>query len=158
MKLINKGIDLEKRFEILKDSYNSDIWNFAFIFFGFPAETPEDAQMTIDMLCENKDIINSYGRSVFTMGNHTRLRETPETYGIIGVSEQQDEFSPTYDFEGIGMTKQKLNDMIKLCTQTCFDSYKNPLWMYLKYREYLFLYITKYGSEWVQQYNINFEE
>ncbi len=155
MELINKGIDLEKRFEILRNSSESDIWNFAFIFFGFPAETTEDAKSTIEMLCKNNDIINSYGRSVFTMGKHTKLREHSESYGIVGVSEQQDEFSPTYDFQGIGMTKQELSDIIKLCTLTCNEAYKNPLWMYLKYREYLFLYVMHYGVKWVQEYKLN---
>lgn len=154
MTLINKGIDLEKRFQILRDSYDSDIWNFAFIFFGFPAETPEEAKLTIDMLCSHNDIINSYGRSTFTMGKHTKLRDNPKAYGIIGVSEQQDEFSPTYDFEAEGMTKAELNNIIKLCTNSCFDAYKTPLWMYLKYREYLFLYISKFGVKWVQGYKI----
>ncbi len=155
MKLINKGIDVEKRFEILRHSSEADIWNFAFIFFGFPAETKEDAQSTIEMLCKNNDIINSYGRSTFTMGKHTKLRDNPEFYGIVGVSEQQDEFSPTYDFEGNGMTKQELSDMIKLCTRSCSESYHNPLWMYLKYREYLFLYISEHGVKWVQNYKLN---
>lgn len=154
MELINKGIDLEKRFEILKNSSDIDIWNFAFIFFGFPAETREDAIKTIEMLCKHNDIIDSYGRSVFTMGKHTKLRENPGHYGIIGVSEQQDELSPSYDFEAIGMSKQELSDIIKLCTKSCAQAYRNPLWMYLKYREFLFLYIKKYGREWVKNYEM----
>ena len=43
MELINKGIDVSKRIEILKRSSDEGIWNFAFIFFGFPAETYSDA-------------------------------------------------------------------------------------------------------------------
>lgn len=155
MELINKGIDIEKRFEILKNSSDSDIWNFAFIFFGFPAETIEDAKSTIEMLCRNNDIIHSYGRSVFTMGKHTKLRDNPDAYGIIGVSEQQDEFSPTYDFKAEGMTEAELRDIIKLCTTSCSESYQNPLWMYLKYREYLFLYICKKGVNWVRNYKLS---
>ena len=80
LELINKGIDLEKRFNILKDSKDSGIWNFAFIFFGFPTETEEDAKMTVKMLVDNKEIIHSYGRSVFTMGRHAKLAEDPQKY------------------------------------------------------------------------------
>ncbi|MCK7484545.1 MAG: radical SAM protein [Bacillus subtilis] len=47
MELINKGIDLDKRFEILRNATEADIWNFAYLFFGFPSETVEDAQETI---------------------------------------------------------------------------------------------------------------
>lgn len=154
MELINKGVDLEKRFEILKTSAAVDIWNFAFIFFGFPAETQEDAKKTIEMLCEHTDVIDSYGRSVFTMGKHTKLKDTPEKYGITGVCAQQDELSPSYDFEGVGMDKKELSEILKLCTNTYAKTNHNPLWMYLKYREYLFLYIKKYGRDWVKNYRM----
>ncbi|GBF22976.1 radical SAM-superfamily [Candidatus Gastranaerophilus sp. (ex Termes propinquus)] len=157
MELINKGIDLKKRFDILKDSSNADIWNFAFIFFGFPAETREDAEATIDMLCKHSDIIDSYGRSVFTMGKHTKLKDMPQEYGIVSVMEQQDELSPSLDFVGTGMGKAELSELIKQCTKSCAKAYSNPLWMYLRYREFLFLYIKKYGSKWVKVYNMEAE-
>lgn len=155
MELINKGIDIRRRFDILRDSKDAGIWNFAFIFFGFPTETFEDAVSTINMIADNTDIIHSYGRSVFTMGKHTKLRQDPQHYGIIGVSEAQDELSPSFEFESTGMSKQELSDAIKLCTKSCNEAYDNPLWMYLRYREFLFLYIDHYGIDWVQDYKFN---
>lgn len=156
MKLINKGIDIDKRLEILKNSSDSGVWNFAFIFFGFPTETVEDAKKTIKLICENKDIIHSYGRSVFTMGKHTKLKDEPEKYGITAVYPAQDEFSPTYTFDCIGMNKEELSLILKECTKTCNEAYNNPLWMYLRYREYLFLYLSKFGSDWVYNYKLDF--
>ena len=93
MKSINKGIDLEKRFEILKTANKYNIWNFAFIFFGYPLETVEDARKTIEMLCDNHDIINSYGRSVFTMGKHAKIACSPEEFGIKEIYPKENEFS-----------------------------------------------------------------
>ncbi len=156
MELINKGIDIEKRLEILKNSKDAGIWNFAFIFFGFPTETMEDARKTIQMLVQNKDIIHSYGRSVFTMGKHTKLKNEPKKYGITAVYPAVDEFSPSYTFDCIGMNKDELNSILKECTNTCNEAYQNPLWMYLRYREYLFLYLAKYGSDFVSNYKIDF--
>lgn len=158
MKLINKGIDLKKRFEILKNSKEAGIWNFAFIFFGFPTETVDDARKTIEMLVKNKDIIHSYGRSVFTMGKHTKLKNEPEKYGITAVYPSKEEFSPSYTFDSTGMTKQELNEILKECTKTCNEASNNPVWMYLRYREYLFLYVAKYGAERVSKYKINMEK
>ncbi len=158
MKLINKGIDIDKRLEILKNSSDSGVWNFAFIFFGFPTETVEDAKKTIKLICENKDIIHSYGRSVFTMGKHTKLKDEPEKYGITAVYPAQDEFSPTYTFDCTGMKKEELNSILKECTQTCNMAYNNPLWMFLRYREYLFLYLSKYGKDWVYNYKLDFNK
>lgn len=158
MELINKGIDIDKRLDILKNSSDAGIWNFAFIFFGFPTETTEDAKKTINLICENTDIIHSYGRSVFTMGKHTKLKDEPEKYGITAVYPAVDEFSPTYTFDCTGMKKEELNLILKECTKTCNEAYNNPLWMYLRYREYLFLYISKYGTDWVSNYKPDFNK
>ena len=154
LKLINKGIDLNKRFDILRDSKNAGIWNFAFIFFGFPTETKKDALQTIDMLIKNNDIIHSYGRSVFTMGRHAKLSREPEKYGITKIYPAEDEFSPNIKFEARGMNKNELKEILDHCIKECAKAYNNPLWMYLRYREWLFLYIKKYGSDWVKNCTI----
>jgi len=154
MESINKGIDLSKRFDILKTSNKYNIWNFAFIFFGYPLETKEDARETIKMLQENNQIINSYGRSVFTMGKHARIACEPEKFGITKIYEQEDEFSPSIEFDCVGMNKNELDEIIEECKQSSLIHYKNPLWMYLRYREWLFLYIDKFGVDWVRNYEV----
>jgi len=152
MDLINKGIDIDRRLDILRDSRNSGIFNFAFIFFGFPAETMEDALMTIEDICSNTDIINIYGKSVFTMGKHTKLREAPEKYGVIGEIKQEAEFSPTYTFDAIGMNKKELNEMVNLCTKKANQAYGNALVFHLLSREIMLLYLSKYGIDHVCNY------
>ena len=156
MDLINKGIDIDNRLNILRDSRESGIFNFAFIFFGFPAETKEDAMMTIDEICANTDIINTYGKSVFTMGKHTKLREAPEKYGVVGETYQEAEFSPTYVYEAAGMTKNELNEMLDLCTKRANEAYGNALVFHLLSREIILLYLSKYNID--QVCNYKFEE
>lgn len=147
MKLINKGINVDNRLKILRDAREAGIYNFAFIFFGFPAETKRDAMKTIKVICDNIDIINSYGKSVFTMGKHTKLREAPEKYGVVGETKQISEFSPTFEYTAKGMTKQELNEVINLCTKRANEAYGNALSFHLISREILFLYICKYGVD-----------
>ena len=154
MELINKGIDIGKRFDILQQSKDALLWNFAFIFFGFPTETMEDARKTINMLVEHKDIIHSYGRSVFTMGRHSKLAGDPEFYGITKIYPAEEEFSPNINFDSVGMNSQELNTILNECKTECAKAYQNPLWMYLRYREWLFLYVDKYGADWVSHYQI----
>jgi len=155
MDLINKGVDFHDRLNVLKNAHESDIFNFAFIFFGFPAETKEDAQKTIDLICKHKNIINAYGKSIFTMGKHTKLREDPKKYGVINEPYQEEEFSPTYTYEACGMTKKELNEMVNLCTEKSLKVYGNGLIFQLITRELLFLYIDKYGIDWVENYRFN---
>lgn len=152
MDLINKGIDIDNRLNILRTAREAGIFNFAFIFFGFPAETKEDAMMTIDEICANTDIINTYGKSMFTMGKHTKLREAPEKYGVIGKTYQEAEFSPTYVYEAVGMSKKELNEMMDLCTKRANEAYGNALPFHLLSREIILLYLCKYKIEEVCNY------
>ncbi|MBR6163239.1 radical SAM protein [bacterium] len=154
MKLINKGIDINKRLEIMRRANDAGIYNFAFIFFGFPAETQEDAIKTIDVICNNTDIIHSYGKSVFTMGKHTKLREAPEKYGVIGETKQVAEFSPTFEYNAIGMTKEELNYVVNLCTKRANEAWGNSLSFHLMSREILFLYLCKYGLKDLLSYQV----
>ncbi len=147
MKLINKGVDIDNRLNILKKARQAGIYNFAFIFFGFPAETKEDALETIDTICSNTDIINTYAKSVFTMGKHTKLREAPEKYGVIGKTYQEAEFSPTYTYQASGMNKKELNDIVNLCTKRAHEAYGDSLAFYLLGRELIMLYLCKYSID-----------
>ncbi len=155
MELINKGIDLDKRIEILTNSRKLGIWNFAFIFFGFPSETKDDAIETIEFIKTHTDIISSYGRSVFTLGKHTTLNKNPEKYNITKIYKDLEAFSPVYHFEtSVGMNEKEINQMADFCLQQCNKAYNNPLWMYLIHREILFLYICKYGADKLEHMNI----
>ena len=152
MKLINKGINVDNRLKILKTARDAGIYNFAFIFFGFPAETKRSALKTINIICKNTDIINSYGKSVFTMGKHTKLRATPEKYGVVGETKQVSEFSPTYEYTAKGMTKKELDEVINLCTKRAHEAYGNALSFHLISREILFLYLCTFGIDQVCNY------
>lgn len=159
MKLINKGIDIKKRLDILRDAKDSGIWNFAFIFFGFPSETEEEAMETIDTICNNTDLIMSYGRSIFTLGKHTRLKDNPERYFITEIVADEQELSPSYSFKvSQGMNQSEVSKMGNLCTNRAREAYGGyPLWMALRYREILFLYICKHGAEDVHAFNFERE-
>ena len=142
----------------MSNAKNAGIWNFAFIFFGFPTETVDDAMLTVRMLVENKHLIDSYGRSVYTMGRHSKLAEDPKKYGITKIYPAEEEFSPNINFDCIGMTQKELTYVQNYCKNECFEAYKKPLWMYLRTREYLFMYIAKHGIEYVRNYKINFNK
>ena len=152
MDLINKGVDFDKRIDVFKNAAKAGVFNFAFIFFGFPAETKADAMMTIKLIHDNKDVIHTYGRSIFTMGKHTLIRENPEKYGVDGEIKQEDEFSPTYIYKAKGMTPEELNEVIGYCNNMANNTYGNNLVFKLVSREIIFLYLIKYGLEDVINY------
>jgi len=153
MKLINKGVDFDRRLDIIRDSSDSGIWNFAYIFFGLPTETREEAEMTIDLIRDHTDIIHSYGRSIFTLGKHAALKDKAEKLGLVECVSDDQELSTNMGYRSLaGMTPREVAEMAEICKGACHLQYGEPLWMYLKYREILFLYISHYGMDHVLNY------
>lgn len=157
MEMINKGVEVEKRIDILRDSSRAGIWNFAYIFFGFPTETREEAMSTIKLIVGNTDVINSYGRSVFTLGKHSKLRDKAFEYGILDIIEDDQEFSTNLFYHTAnGLNSEERTEMLNLCTKMSAEAYGgDPLWMYLRYRENLHLFLARHGLDYVRKYNLS---
>ena len=147
MDMINKGIDFEKRFEILKRASDAGIFNFAYVFTGFPTETYEEAMETINAVCNNTDIIHAFGKSVFTMGKHSIINLNPEKFFIEKLQDVENFSSDAKYIIKQGLKAQELDKINDIFVDRAYESYGTPLWMYLNYREILFLYIVKYGSK-----------
>jgi radical SAM superfamily enzyme YgiQ (UPF0313 family) len=156
MQLINKGVDFDRRLEVLRNSRDAGIWNFAYIFFGFPTETEEEALETVQAICANKDIIHSYGRSVFTLGKHSKLSVEPEKLGIFEIVYDDEEFSTALSYRSRGgMDDLEIDRMMKTCTRICAGHYAYSLWYYLRYRENIHLYLQRYGRDYVENYRLS---
>jgi radical SAM superfamily enzyme YgiQ (UPF0313 family) len=154
---VKKGVPFEKRLPILRGSAEAGIWNFAYIFFGFPTETREEAQSTIDMICANTDIIQSYGRSVFTLGRHSPLYYQAERDGLLEVYESVEELSANAHYKiksDEGMSDDELNLMLRRCTQACVEAYGHGLWFFLRYREFMHLYVQRFGAASVSDWKL----
>lgn len=154
MELINKGVDFDDRTRILKDASDAGIWNFAYMFFGFPTETYEEAIETMDAICNNTDIFHSYGRSMFMLGKHAIINSDPEKFSIKKLPDAQ-EFSSVATYEILnGLSQEEMTNLAKEFLERSSKSYKSPAWLYIHYREPLFLYICKYGAEYVKNLEV----
>jgi hypothetical protein len=85
-----KGTRLEIIRRILPDSTAAGIWNHTFFFFGFPGETLEDAQQTVDFLYENAEYINSAALGTFLLERYAPAYTFPWLYGITKIIERPD--------------------------------------------------------------------
>ncbi len=151
MQLINKGIKLHRRLDILKAASSAGVWNFCYIFFGFPGESWEDGMATIEMIESNTDCIHSYGRSVFTLNKHARL--ATDRLGIIDLVQDNEELSANLDYRlPNGQSKEQARRLAELCKLRCAAAYGDPLWMHLRYREVMHLYLKEHGRDFVAGY------
>ena len=100
MKAMVKGTELEHMSRILHESNEAGIWNHTFFFFGFPGETLEDAQETVNFLFDHKPYINSSALGTFLMERDSPAHRFPETYKVKRVIEQPEKDLTIYfDYE-----------------------------------------------------------
>lgn len=80
-----KGTKLEHMHRILRESTAAGIWNHTFFFFGFPGETLDDAQQTVNFLYEHRDHIHSAALGTFLLEIDAPAHRFPESFGITRV-------------------------------------------------------------------------
>lgn len=148
LSFMKKGTDKQTITEVCKNSTLAGIWNHAFLFFGFPTETEEEAQETVDFVLSNKDIIHSVGSDVFSLGKHSPIRKHPELYGVSSIQiDENKDFQLWYKYDvNRGLNQEKARKINKTFQELIADEYDNSnVWGRL-HREHLLLYISRYGT------------
>jgi len=79
---MHKGTERETMSRILQDSAAAGIWNHTFFFFGFPGETMEAAQETVNFLYAHQDAIHSASPGAFVLERYAPAERLPDEYGI----------------------------------------------------------------------------
>ena len=82
MKRMVKGTQLPVMSRILRDSTAVGIWNHTFFFFGFPGETMEEAQATVNFVYAHQDAIHSASPGAFLLERYSPVACAPKKYGV----------------------------------------------------------------------------
>ncbi len=111
MQRMLKGTQLDHMHRILRESTEAGIWNHTFFFFGFPGETLDDAQQTVNFLYEHKQHIHSLGFGPFLLEIDAPVHLSPASFGVTRVIEQQEKDLAIYfDYEAAeGMDSQMVD-------------------------------------------------
>ncbi len=151
MELMNKGVDIKKRVDIIKSAAEADIWNHGFGFFDFPTETMKEAEETIEFLKSNSEILHSCSFCTFGLGRHSEVKFNPEKYGIEDIS-YIEEFATFLNFTEKGRSNESIQQKRNLLLDVVIKYYDTGLWKYCKSYHYLFLYICHHGINGVKHY------
>jgi hypothetical protein len=105
MQRMVKGTQLEHMHRILRESTAAGIWNHTFFFFGFPGETLDDAQQTVNFLYEHKQHVNSAAFGTFLLEIDAPAHRYPASFGITKVIDPAEKDLAIYfDYEiAVGM-------------------------------------------------------
>jgi radical SAM superfamily enzyme YgiQ (UPF0313 family) len=95
-----KGVRLENVGRILRESHEAGIWNHTFFFFGFPGETLEDAQQTVNFVYENGELINSASMGTFLLERYAPAHTYPKAFGITRILDRpESDLGFYFDYE-----------------------------------------------------------
>lgn len=95
-----KGTELEHMSRILQESHAAGIWNHTFFFFGFPGETLENAQETVNFLYQHKHHINSAALGTFLMERYSPAHRFPQSFKVKRIIEKPDrDLAIYFDYE-----------------------------------------------------------
>jgi anaerobic magnesium-protoporphyrin IX monomethyl ester cyclase len=142
LQLMDKATTTEVMTRHLKLTAEAGIWNHCMGFFGFPGETKEEAWQSVQFLEQNKDHVHSLGFGTFDLGRHNPVAKHPEKWGVTAY--KNPEWDLALDYYYTVKNGMSIEEAERVFEQ--FEQHHNPGWdLRLYTREYIFLYISKFG-------------
>ena len=152
MKLMNKGIDVQKRLDILNDARKAGIWNNGLFMFGYPTETLEETKETMRFIRENREVIPSCTLSNFSLKKNSRLVEAIGDNGVEGYT-SGGEFYIVYKDIIDGISQADRRKLRRDFQFEFLNENANSLWaVVFSDFDHLLLYLSKYGCDYVSSY------
>ena len=143
LKLMDKATKLDAIETNLRMSSEAGIWNHLMGFFGFPGETSAEADDSKAFVEKNSAHIHSLGFMTFVLGKYSPIAFEPEKYGVSYYKNPEWDLALDYYFT----TKDGLSIQQAIDVFDEFERKHNTKWdLRTCVREYIFLYIDKYGS------------
>ena len=142
LQLMDKATTTEIMTQHLKYTAEAGIWNHCMGFFGFPGETRQEAWQSVEFLEQNKNYVHSLGFGTFDLGRHNPVAKHPEKWGVTAYKNPDWDLALDYYYTvKNGMSIEEAERVFQE-----FEQKHNPGWdLRLYVREYIFLYICKFG-------------
>src|SRR5690242_18243013 len=80
--LMDKGTKVSETEQVLEDARAAGLKNHVFVIFGFPTETQEELQLTLDLLARHKAAIAMVHRGVYELEPGSPAFAHPEKFSI----------------------------------------------------------------------------
>ncbi len=142
LQLMDKATTTEIMTKHLQLTADAGIWNHCMGFFGFPGETKEEAWQSVQFLEANKDYVHSLGFGTFDLGRHNPVAKHPEKWGVTAY--KNPEWDLALDYYYTVKNGMSIEEAERLFEQ--FERNHNSGWdLRLYIREYIFLYISRFG-------------
>lgn len=110
---MDKGVSQANVQRVLDDSAAAGIWNHTFFFFGFPTETLDDAQETVNFVFANREKIHSASPGSFVLERYAPAHMYPERFGVKRIIEDPaKDLAIYFDYEAVSGMDEKMADLV----------------------------------------------
>lgn len=156
MKLINKGIDLNFRQKILEDAREAGLWNLCTFLLGYPTETQEELQSTIDVIYKH-DLINTCTPSNFALKKNAILKNDTASVGITDFKENG-ELHISYKYESLTQTMEEVKAKRNSFEKKYLEDTRDRLFAHsFTESDSILLYLVRYGRDYVRDYRLEYK-
>lgn len=156
MALINKGIDLEFRKKILRDAKDAGLWNLCTFLLGFPTETGEELQSTIDVIYDH-ELINTCTPSNFALKKNAILKDNAASVGITDFTENG-ELHISYKYQSENQTMDEVKTNRNNFEKKYLEDTRDRLFAHsFTESDSILLYLVKYGRDYVRDYRLSYK-
>ncbi len=152
LKLMDKAVTTEVITKHLQLSANVGIWNHCMGFFGFPGETKEEAWQSVQFLEANKEHVHSLGFGTFDLSKHTPVAKNPERWGVTAYKNPEWDLALDYYYTvKNGMSVEEAERVFEEFERSHYAGWDLRLFI----REYVFLYIARFGLQKLSDLQFN---
>lgn len=149
LRLMRKGTTVSAMKEVLERSLAAGIWNHACFILGFPTETRQEAETTLDFLRSHRDKIHSFILYPFVLYENTHIFANPGEFSIGEIRRKATPFFDILEYSSeAGMSPHEAAALAHQAKESLLEGPDGkPFWYHLKLREYLQLYLDRFGVQ-----------
>ncbi len=156
MKLINKGVDLAHRKNILKNARDAGLWNLCTFLLGYPTETWEELQSTIKVIYDH-ELVNTCTPSNFALKKNSILKDNTSSVGITDFTENG-ELHISYKYLSDTQTMEEVKAKRNAFEKKYLEDTRNRLFAHsFTESDSILMYLVRYGRDFVRDYRLEYE-
>jgi hypothetical protein len=142
---------------ILRDCVEIGMWTQCTFLLGYPTETPEELQATIDVI-EDRMLINSCTPSNFSLKKNAILKNELEKVGITDCQSNGD-FHVSCSYHAVSTTMEKVKHDRMTFERRFLAQTADCMWsLGFTDTDHLLLYLSKYGRDFVRDYRLQYKK
>lgn len=146
-----KGIDPDASMELVKRVHKAGISVTLYVMVGFPTETREEAEETLDTVLAHRDFIQEISCRVFYLDERSEIYKRAQEFEIDEIYPDPDaDLQVYYDFHcARGMSRKEAREAYLEFTNAMrshFPVFQNTNMLYHELKSHYFLYLAKWGS------------